>query len=194
MITIGNNKHTYTSKNGFTGSFWRKKYNGFLKKGTSPYALDAANFGSKILISPLMILLIGPFTKEWKNHKDRDAIKASAILHPIQAGLTLAFATVTSLIANKITDYYARKGTLGNAIDPQLGDFFNPAKNPKNLSKLKNINTVIFTLAMIPVATLVLDKLLPKILKCDKHEDSDCKDMDNVYTARLKFGGGKLYG
>lgn len=187
MITVNN--YRYRNKNNFNGSFGRKKCNDFLDKEASPYILDAANFGSKIILSPLMILLIAPFTKEWKNNKDKKTIKCSAILHPVQAALTLAFATVTSLVTNKITDYYAQKGTLGNFIDPKLGDFFNPVKNSKNLSKLKNINTIMLTLAMIPIASVTLDKILPKILeKCNKHPNSQCDDMDDVYTARLKFG------
>jgi hypothetical protein len=200
MIILNRNKYTNINKTTFTGSLLQKKCGSFLEKEISPYALGVVNYGSKVLISPLMMLLIAPFTKDWK--KDKETIKCSAIIQPVMASLTLLFSAVTSFIANKIIDHYAAKGILGNFIDPELGKFFDPAKNPKNLSKLKNINTVVLTLAMIPVTCMTLNWVLPKILeKCNKGSRSHDKNADSVYVARFfpefgkkdKLKEGKLY-
>jgi hypothetical protein len=202
MITFNCNKYTYTNKTTFSGSFLQRKCGSFFEKEISPYALNIANYGSKVLISPLMILLIAPFTKDWKKDKTRESIKCSALLHPIQAAVTFLFATAASFTANKLTDKYAQKGVLGSFIDPELGKFFDPVKNPHNLAKLKNINTIILTLAMIPIVSVALDWIIPKILRknnqplnlLDKITDSACTaTLFPEFGNKKKLKGGKLY-
>ncbi len=95
----------------------------------------------------------------------KESIKCSAVLHPIQAGIAFFSTMGASIVANKTLDRYAKKGTLGNFIDPELGKFFNPAiKNGlKNLGKLKNISTIVLTAASIPITGILLNKMLPKL-------------------------------
>ncbi|GEM_PF-4778551 len=175
------------------GLFLERNCKNFLEGDSNPYVLDIVNFGSKIIISPLMILAIAPFTRDW--NKDKDAIKASAILHPIQAALTLTFAIVSSLITNKVIDKFARKGTLCKPIDPEFAHMFDPIRNKEfgaeNLGKLKKLNTVAFTLLMIPVAGKILDSILPRILKDDKHIKSSDRVLDSIYARKLYVPFGK---
>jgi len=173
------------------GLFLEKNCKKFLENDANPFVLEIVNFGSKIILSPLMILGIAPFTRNWK--EDKDSIKASALMHPVQAGLTLSFATLSSIVANKSISHYARKGTLGKSIDTDFAYFFNTIKNPhglENLNRLKSSVTFFLTLAMIPLASKALDAVLPKILSDKKYIQSPDKTLDSIYARKLypEFG------
>jgi hypothetical protein len=176
------------------GSFFKKTYNNILEKEIGQNSSNLINYVGKAVISPLMIFTIAPFTDEKK-----DSIRYSALLHPIQAILAFTTAIGTSLAANKILDHQAKKGTLGNFIDPELGNFFNPAiKNgSKNLSKLKNISALVLTVAAIPVTGIILNKILPKMIKSTKELPPQETASGSAYAKKLRpefgIGKGKIY-
>ena len=153
---------------GFLRKTWLnflKTYNSVLEKEIGHNSSNLINYSGKAIISPLMVFAIAPFTDEKK-----DAIRNSAILHPVQAFFSFVTAITTSFAAGKVLDHQAKKGTLGNFVDNELGNFFNPAmKNgSKNLSKLKGLFALFLTVLTIPLAGIVLNEILPKIIKKDK--------------------------
>jgi len=161
------------------GLFFKKTYNSVLEKEIGQTASNLINYTGKAIISPLMIFTIAPFTNEKK-----DSIRNSAVLHPIQAVLAFASSLGASVITNKILDHQAKKGTLGNFIDPELGNFFNPAKTngKNNLAKLKNISTFFLTIIAIPFAGILLNKILPKIIKTDKTNQENHAKKGKLYA------------
>jgi len=144
------------------GMFFKKTYHSVLKKEIGQNTSNLINYAGKAIISPLMIFAIAPFTNE-----NKESIKHSALLHPIQAVLSFATAMGSSIIANNILDNKAKKGTLGNFIDPELGKFFNSATKigKENLSKLKNISTLFLTVVAIPITGILLNTILPKLIQ-----------------------------
>ncbi len=127
------------------------------EKGVDQNIANAINYGSKALISPLMILSVSPFTDE-----EEDSIKYSMVMQPIQAGLAFASSLLLSILANRAFDKAAKKGTLGNRIDPTLGKFF---QNPEHLKQFKSMSTAVMTALVIPLTTAILLWSLPKIMK-----------------------------
>jgi hypothetical protein len=185
-IYFGQNSQKTLKKPAFfkrVGLFLQKKYEQVLNKEISPNLSNTINYGGKALLSPLMIMAAAPFTDEKK-----ETVWYSAIINPIQAGFALITSIASSFAANKFFDKHAEKGELFKAIDPELAHFFDTVKNPQgkqNLGKLKNISTIGISLLTIPVTGLVLNWLLPKIIK-DPHEHHNKeKFINTVYAKQL---------
>lgn len=150
-----------------------------LKNGVNQNFANAINYGGKALISPLMIYAAAPFTKE-----DEDSIKYSMLMQPIQAGLAFASSLGLSFLANRAFDKAAKKGTLGNFIDPTLGKFF---QNKAHLDQLKSKATTLLTAVVIPASSAILFWALPKIMKkLDKETPPPVKMHADIYAKGLR--------
>ncbi len=175
------------------GLFFRKKTAALLNKGIDQTGSNVINYGSKAIITPMIILGAGRAIKEKK-----ESIKASALMNSIQGVLTLASATIISAATNKGLNKAAKKGKLGNFIDPELGKFFNPITETgkKHLSKLKSIATIGITIAAIPVTSELLNRILPKLINKRKEPEinpyvssvfSTFGSNENIFEKKLKI-------
>lgn len=173
------------------GLFLQKKYEKVLNKEISPNLPNIINYGGKAIFSPLMIMAAVPFTEEKK-----ETVWYSAIINPIQAGFALITSVASSFAANKFFDKHAEKGELFKAIDPELSHFFDTVKNSQgkqNLGKFKNIATIGLSLLTIPLTGLVLNRLLPKIIKDPSEHHPEEKFADTVYAKQLSPNFGKKF-
>jgi len=155
------------------GTFFKKTYSSALNKEMGQNTSNLINYAGKALISPLMIFAIAPFTDEKK-----ESIKNSALLHPIQAVLSFVTAIGSSIAVNKVLDSRAKKGILLKTIDPELGKFFdsNTLKGKQNLAKLKNISTLGLTVAAVPISGLILNAVLPYVIKSTRVNGQENED------------------
>jgi len=164
------------------GAFFKKTYFNALNKEMGQNTSNFINYAGKALISPLIIFAIAPFTDE-----NKESLKNAALLHPIQAVLSFFTAIGSSFAVNKILDIRAKKGILLKTIDPELGEFFNSntLKGKQNLAKLKNISTLGLTVAAVPISGMILNAVLPYIIKNTRINGLNKKNEDKSRKFKL---------
>jgi hypothetical protein len=201
-LNFGSSSNLISATENLTGKSGLSKRAGFfinnlLKNGVGQNTSNFINYSGKALLTPLMILTAAQFTNEKKS-----SVKCQMAIEPLEALTVFSSVAGASLLVNKELDKQAKKGTLGNFMDKRLGNFFDVVKNPagkQNLIQLKILSTIGLTFLAIPITSLIVNWILPKIIK-KVHPNAPSRRghsmyshrFSSVYASNLNPGFGKL--